>query len=55
MKWYTLYNKIADLKFRQLQQADVKAIIDGKEIILKAKVDDNGIPYLEKDKKAEDK
>lgn len=55
MKWFTLYNKIGDLKAREMQQTDVKAIIDGKEIILKAKFDSNGIPYLEKDKKAEDK
>jgi hypothetical protein len=55
MKWFTLYNKIGDLKFKQMQQTDVKAIIDGKEIILKAKFDSNGLPYLEEDKKGEKK
>ena len=53
MKWFALYNKIGDLKARQMQQTDIKAIIDGKEIILKVKIDSNGLPYLEKDKKGE--
>lgn len=55
MKWFSLYNRIGDLKFKQMQQTDVKAIIDGEEIILKVKFNNEGSPYLVKDEKSEDK
>jgi hypothetical protein len=54
MKWFTLYQKIGDLKARQMQLTDVKAIINGKEIILKSQFDNAGLPYLVEDKKGND-
>ena len=46
MKWYTMFDKIGELKVRQMKETDIKAIINGKEIILKLKFDSAGLPYL---------
>ena len=46
MKWYTMFDKIGELKVRQMKETDIKAIIKGKEIILKLKFDSAGLPYL---------